>query len=731
MKSQPQKSQSSYLNTDSIVDAYEDEHSLATFTISYGYDEEQSNNKTHGKWIQPNELITIKGKNIKGGYFYLGGVLSAYSSDNTYSRHFTEASLIDDTLAINNKPYLFQDESLGYWNRFITLSPDTRGAYIDWLAGERNQPDTPIGYVFIYFYGLERRVLVDAKTNKVNDSEYLALFSEIQRLKSIYGEHRSFYYYSSKLLELMCLFKPNLVTLADSDLLIENDSLLFKYRLASKVAAGKPISADLALLWVKYFPEFSLRTPARRCSSEFAQLFKEKYIKSCGEGIIVKPNKTKLRLDYHPASSTLRGIAINQQDLPDPSLLKTPVKKLITIAESCTDELDAYSRYLGRKDSSREDLAALLLLPDTLINVDNSNILAKFKEWADKSIINNNGLISVEEFWKHTSMPLPCKINKKETELMLNLATKAGYGMAPDFRFHHAKPELDGKLVLFLNGYGDFFESSITFNEVGMILRLGAMIALSDSYLDESELRLLKQLIDHNEKLSPVEKRSLHAYLLWQLNTPINITGLKARVEKLSIEQKKGISRLLINIAMADGNVSTVEIKKLEQLYTALGLDKSSVTSDIHNNTSLLKGVSSSTTNNPATLQGSSSEFMLDRAMLAIHESETKEVKNILSSIFIDEGVLEEVIDNTKEVKVGNTSELDTSHQLFKKLLEKNRWSRSEVEKLCQELKLMIDGAIETINDWAFDKIDAPVLDNDGDIYIDQESVNELEGLKG
>ena len=59
---------------------------------------------------------------------------------------------------------------------------------------------------------------------------------------------------------------------------------------------------------------------------------------------------------------------------------------------------------------------------------------------------------------------------------------------------------------------------------------------------------------------------------------------------------------------------------------------------------------------------------------------------------------------------------IDSSHQvLFNKLITKEQWPRTEVDELCKELGLMLDGAIETINDWSFDKVDAPVIDEDGD----------------
>lgn len=41
----------------------------------------------------------------------------------------------------------------------------------------------------------------------------------------------------------------------------------------------------------------------------------------------------------------------------------------------------------------------------------------------------------------------------------------------------------------------------------------------------------------------------------------------------------------------------------------------------------------------------------------------------------------------------------------------------------------MVDGALENINDWSYDRVDATVVEDGGDeVYVDQEIVEELEG---
>lgn len=63
----------------------------------------------------------------------------------------------------------------------------------------------------------------------------------------------------------------------------------------------------------------------------------------------------------------------------------------MTLADICTDELDAYSRYLGRKGTSANDTVAILLLPSEIVNESADKILSAFKRWADDAILSKGG----------------------------------------------------------------------------------------------------------------------------------------------------------------------------------------------------------------------------------------------------------------------------------------------------------------------------------------------------
>jgi hypothetical protein len=55
---------------------------------------------------------------------------------------------------------------------------------------------------------------------------------------------------------------------------------------------------------------------------------------------------------------------------------------------------------------------------------------------------------------------------------------------------------------------------------------------------------------------------------------------------------------------------------------------------------------------------------------------------------------------------------------LLKVLSDRPVWSWAEVDAAARSLGLMAGGAIETINEWGFDRFDAPLIEDEDPITI-------------
>ncbi|MEM5498128.1 TerB N-terminal domain-containing protein [Paraglaciecola mesophila] len=718
LESQSKINTTSRIENASSSSSFDDD--LASFDI-FENSKSQSDFVKLGKmgiWIGKYQEAIVQGRKLRG-FLYVGERMESLRG------YMQEPALVNSSIpavkpSINTTSF-YTDETLGYWPSYDSLSKECRGSYLDWLGTDKSAKNTPIGFVFLYFNGLERFVIENSKDIEAKSIHFEHIYDEVLRLNKEFDSNRSFFNYSANFLELLYLLNPVLFATKKNKLPPTRHSLLFKSRLAEQIVSTQKVDEILALEWIKNTEHYTLRTAARRCDVEFGSLFKLYFKQKFPEGMAVKPNKTKLNAEYYPANNGIPTVKITLEGLPDPSILKGPVNKLVPLADKATEELASYSRYLGKADTSKDDLAALMLLPSAIANIQPSPLVEKFKSWAQTVITEKGGVTDVAEFWLQTGLPTPKTINKKESELIYSLANFANVGIAPDSRYHHAKLKVDGKIALFSPCHENGFIPSHTFNQVGVALRLGAMVASIDGFVDEAESSELQKLISHDEKLADTEKRSLQAYLTWRLATPSDNTGLKNRLSSLGAKEIEFVKRFIISVALADGNVDNKEVKQIEKLYTNLGLDKDTVSSDIHQ----------LTTSSHQSVSGRerSSEFSIDEAILALHESQTTEAKSMLEEIFTSEED-----DESESLEVAESSNdingLDQAHsQLYEKLCTQAQWSRNEVARICGDLNLMIDGAIETINDWAFDLVDAPVIEDDGEIYIDEEIVEEIREL--
>lgn len=424
------------------------------------------------RWYGFGESVTVKGLTLPG-MVYVGENLPDSSG------YYNDASLINPKLKVVDAEPWQGAEEMDYWPSYDRISSKCRGAYLKWLATGRSEPEAYIGYVFLFFYGLERRLFHDGRKQSISEAECSAIVNEVRRLLSIYGSNRSFRGYASNLLAMeWVLFQshdqmPDYLNLSDS-----YSADPFQVQLARQVAAKKPLPPSMAIQWLMLHPEFGLRTPARRCAKEFKELFSRRYAEAFGEGITVPPNKKTLSISCHAASSSLRGLQLAFSDLPDPFMLTAPLKKVHAVAETCADELDAYSRYLGRKGSDPASLAALALLPKDL--VPQAPVAVKIREALSAVAANGSGLIETARLYDLLGETLPTQIGKKDAENLAALVEKLGFGLIPDVRYYGLRPDVTSSVAVFPHGHGIDFKPSGEFRLVGAMLRLGALVSQSD-----------------------------------------------------------------------------------------------------------------------------------------------------------------------------------------------------------------------------------------------------------
>ena len=63
---------------------------------------------------------------------------------------------------------------------------------------------------------------------------------------------------------------------------------------------------------------------------------------------------------------------------------------------------------------------------------------------------------------------------------------------------------------------------------------------------------------------------------------------------------------------------------------------------------------------------------------------------------------------------------------IYQIISDRDRIEKDEFERICSEYGFFVQSAIDSINEWAFEKVNAPVLEEDIDIIVDREIAEEL-----
>ncbi len=675
-----------------------------------------------GAWVPAGEAVELGGVSIPGGLIYVGTSLPASTGGN-------DPCLIDPSKSVaSNGDYT--ERQMGYWPSYSEISPSARRAYLNWLAGGRQDPEADVGYVFIFFYGLERRAILDASKDDAAKADWPVIAAELRRLLDIYGDKSgSFRSYAGSLLDWVSLAEhPEKAYLKPIPSFPKTYELPLYIRVALGQAAvdGVPVSAQLALAWAKLDPTNYLRTPATRCPEEFDKLFVSKYHEMFGQGLALPRNKTKIKLVHRPASAGFRGytdLTLSFGNTPDVTVLTGPINKLRQVVEAATKELEPFSRYVGRNPDGRHALEGLLQLPATLWPESAQKALHDLK-----ARMGEEGMIAMSFQELLGSLEAKTTLTRDRTLALARALESLNIGIEPDVLGGAKLPKPDEKVVLFAVPPREAASHSTPVYQVAVLtLDLASAVAAADGEFSVQEMGHLRAQVQSWAHLTPNHVRRLLAHLRLLMTTPASLTTLRKKLEPLDAAAKETIAAFMATVAQSDGDVSPTEVKMLEKVYKVLGVEPKKVFSDVH---AVAVGAKPTAT---TVAKAEETGFKLDPARIAALQKDTEAVSALLSGIFKEENppgpvlVEPEPEGNTEAASPGLLG-LDEAHSaLARLLLSRPEWTKDELGDAAADLDLMVDGAIEALNEAAFDLHDIPFTEGEDVVTVNPELLEKLE----
>lgn len=670
---------------------------------------DQKNSRMQG-WVQKGNFVSVHGRNING-MVYVGTPPAL----NQYGYAEKLRAYIDPSLPVARVEYDKTGAGMSYWPSYSGIPPECRATYLDWLAGGAADSSLNPGYMFLYFYGLERRFFLDSP----EISEKLEIVKEVRRLAEIFSENNSARTYLRTFLHFAEVATTQIEAIQP---IFESPTwdVPFSVKLAigARLQKGENLSADWVLSWFLCHPEKNLRTSAKRCAEEFTALFRLRFDERFPQGLKVTKPRTNLKASYQAASREFESAVtstIDGKPIPDISGLRKPIEIAQEIADTAMDELEKFSRFLGRNPEGRGSVEAHALLPAALRQKFPSKELDEIKNWAN-GIVRAGGLVPVVDVLERLEGERPEQLGKRQLTGAADALARIGFGLAPDPRFALRSPALDEPVVLFdLGGPIELLEDvSTSYKAALMELALATFVAHADGFIAEIERTTLEAQVRSASLLTDQEQKRLRANQRWFVAVPPDLALLRRKLKETDVEQQPAIRAALVAAAHADGIVVTEEVAGIEKIYRALGLDPNLVYSDLHagevpDTPMRVRLAQPGAPGEAIPLELPTSAKRLDAARIASIRQDTDRVSAVLANIFTtDKPDDEDESTATPSALAG----LDAKHTaLIREVITRRHWTEEDFVQLTARHGLMVAGALETVNEWAFGVHDEALLE--------------------
>lgn len=668
------------------------------------------------RWYGAGEVVTVHGITISSPMVYVGTALLSAAGGNE------DPSYIDPKLPVDAGASL-DVHGLGVVCSYQGFTNSQRLAYLRWLADGR-EAIAPKEFLIVFFYGVERRIVLDG--NRLPDAhlEWPVLIAEINRLVALHDNQRTeFHSLANALVSWLTLLEEDPPTrrglLAKPIAL--RDELAVKVALGRLAAARECVPAWLALAWVMKGSSFIRRAPMDLYPTLFGHHFKRAFAHEFVAGIWLPSDAPVFTHRYQVASP---GVAIGGDlEVPFPGVLDTTgavdvVDALQILADRVAGELNGYHRAVGTGKYSECSLEAVAALPPALWpRLQKPGCALAVLEKRVRDGLFTLTLGDAIAMFSAEGVPSRDKLRAWAAGLEY-----FGIAMEPDIIGTPRIPSADDPVTFFALNWplGDERIPPPLATAL-LVLDIAMTVACAGEGAKEAALPVLSQVKEW-PGLQPSHRTRLAARMQCCLLKAPSWSALKRRVAEISAADRTEFARIALSAAGQDRVVSAARTGVLQKVQKLLALDEKSLFSQLHEK---------STGADPKARGGATADFALDEARIDSLNKDSDGIAGLLSSIFTEEDAVELALSippvPLATTKTGQILGLDEKHGgLARAVIEQPAWSRDEFVALAGRYGLYPDGALDVLNDAAFDLHGAMLLEGDDPLEVNPEIVELL-----
>jgi tellurite resistance protein len=595
-------------------------------------------------WYAPGQCLIHEGFLIDGGMIF--------ASERGLPWPGEPSAIITSLPVASSSAHPLVD--FGYYPSYDRISAEQRRCYLEWLSAGRTDVDPTqrsLGYVFIFFYGLERRIILDGDRDP-------SLLQEIIRLLEYYGPAHKSRSLKSYFLQLLHFAGWQLGSDAYHELWSrllafdgdrpDEDGLRFV--LANLYQRREPLDWLVACRLAFANVESRRSTVVARTQDKFFSLFERRFREQFPGGFILEAAKQEALVQYRPASNALAQISYQRPRnnpfelrIPNVAGLHRQFKSLPKIWNACIDDLSGYSRALrSTRTGSGAALARWQALPPELQKVEDhplksalDSVLAAAPKEGEYTFVTAAALASLAD------IPERAKLTTIQCRQLVEFVAALGWQVGPNPDITGLPLAWNQELVLFR--YAPAEQGTAQIAGLMRLLYLAVTLAAADGVIEEEELASFYQLVSAQsvKEGDLLLLRATEASLRRDAN--VAIRSLPQMAKLIPAESREFVLRAMAHIAAADGEVSLDELKVLRRIARSFGLNADAVEIIFREDEAFREITVASATRDhtrgekiPGRPTDRTAAFALDEHRIRALTEETREVISMLSVVMSD-----------------------------------------------------------------------------------------------
>ena len=694
----------------------------------------KQNAKSNGEalvWHQAGELVPLKTGHTVNGMIY------------TTSRDLPwpgESSAIDERLPVAAKS-AGSAEKLPYYPNYKDFTAQQRRVYLDWLASGRpaNHSDQfELGYVFIFFYGIERRLILE------DDSSAL-LFDELIKLMVDYGTtqaSKSLITYGSQLVHFAG-YRTEVYPQLSQRLFAIDDRRTFKsgsqFILANLYNRGEPLRAEIAIMLAAADENSRKSKVTTRVKDEFHALFGRRFEETWPGGMKLEVAKLAAVVQYRPASGALLQLTYQGHSGEKfvqrvPHLLPRQFKGLPKIWNSCIDDLSGYSRARSRVKSLGSELSAWNALPSELRNKSLNPINEAFKTLVAAAPLEDAyRIVEVGEIAHLIGLAEALKLTPAQSRQITSALRGIGWSLAPDL-------SILGSSLSWRQEVAVFEPCGEVGAKLAVILRLlflSVIVASDEGNFDGARLKIFEELVE-GESPNPADWQHIHgALIILRRDSKSALRSLASIAKAIPDALKRPVIATLAEMAAVTGKIGVDQARILHRIGRAFAIDGAFIEQLVaeamfKTGAVVLKGETGQPGERiprPVAPTG----FALDASKIEALTKETHEVISILSKLMTESDQIESESLRTDTASTAARepaewfSDLDERyHPAFLNLITKDEMSLRDFEIFAATYHFIPEDLFNTINSWSDEALGDFLLERGDNICVRRELLSKI-----